>query len=186
MDGMNGWVMISSLHILLTSSFYHSTLHRLNKWRTERNGGWLFRRPKHTLSCSADCLTFPLFFSLEIVWRNPEMSLETSMRETKIWIWYLPNAGTRRLSCSPSYRSQWPRGVRHELSSPRRTLGSSVRIPLEAWMSVCVYSVYSKGFWRWCITLRITGFFWLGISSGILETRGWKPFSFRNVVFSSF
>jgi hypothetical protein len=39
-------------------------------------------------------------------------------------------------------RSQWPRGLRHELSSPAQTLGSWVRIPLEAWMSGCVYSVF--------------------------------------------
>jgi hypothetical protein len=38
-------------------------------------------------------------------------------------------------------RSQWPRGLRHEPSSPARTLGSWLRMPLEAWMSVCVYSV---------------------------------------------
>jgi hypothetical protein len=56
MDGMNGnkWATTSSIHILLTSLFYHSTLHRLNKKRTERNGGWLSRRPKLTLSCSAE------------------------------------------------------------------------------------------------------------------------------------
>jgi hypothetical protein len=35
------------------------------------------------------------------------------------------------------FRSQWPRGLRHEMCSPARTLGSWVRIPLEAWMSVC-------------------------------------------------
>jgi hypothetical protein len=35
-------------------------------------------------------------------------------------------------------RSQWPRGLRHELSSLARTLRSRVRIPLNAWMSVCV------------------------------------------------
>jgi hypothetical protein len=35
-------------------------------------------------------------------------------------------------------RSQWPRGLRHELSSLARTLGSWVRILLGAWMSVCV------------------------------------------------
>jgi hypothetical protein len=29
------------------------------------------------------------------------------------------------------------RGLRHEPSSPARTLGSWVRIPLKAWMSVC-------------------------------------------------
>jgi hypothetical protein len=36
-------------------------------------------------------------------------------------------------------RSQWPRGLRHELSSPAQILGSWVRIPLGAWISVCVY-----------------------------------------------
>jgi hypothetical protein len=39
-------------------------------------------------------------------------------------------------------RSQWPPPPRHELSSPARTLGSWVQIPLEAWMSVCVYSMF--------------------------------------------
>jgi hypothetical protein len=42
-------------------------------------------------------------------------------------------------------RSQWPRGVRHELSSFARTLGLWLRIPLQAWMSVCVYSVFVLG-----------------------------------------
>jgi hypothetical protein len=39
-------------------------------------------------------------------------------------------------------RSQPPRSLRHEPSSPARTLGSWVRIPLKAWMSVYVYSVF--------------------------------------------
>jgi hypothetical protein len=39
-------------------------------------------------------------------------------------------------------RSQWPRGLRHEPSSPARKLGSWIRIQLKAWMSVCVYSVF--------------------------------------------
>jgi hypothetical protein len=38
-------------------------------------------------------------------------------------------------------RSQWPRGLWHEPPSPVRKLGSWVRIPFEAWMSVCAYSV---------------------------------------------
>jgi hypothetical protein len=38
--------------------------------------------------------------------------------------------------------SQWPRCLRREPSSPARTLGSWIRIPLEAWISVCVYSVF--------------------------------------------
>jgi hypothetical protein len=42
----------------------------------------------------------------------------------------------------PRHRSQWPRSLRRELSSPSWTLGSWVRIALEACMSVCVYSVF--------------------------------------------
>jgi hypothetical protein len=40
-------------------------------------------------------------------------------------------------------RSQWPSGLRHELSLLARTLESWARIPLKAWMFVCVcfYSV---------------------------------------------
>jgi hypothetical protein len=38
--------------------------------------------------------------------------------------------------------SQWPRGLKHELSSPAQALGLWVRISLEAWMFVCVYSVF--------------------------------------------
>jgi hypothetical protein len=54
-------------------------------------------------------------------------------------------SGTRDLIRNVMYlsgRSQWPRGLRHEPVSPARTLGSWVRIPLEAWMSVCVYSMF--------------------------------------------
>jgi hypothetical protein len=39
-------------------------------------------------------------------------------------------------------RSKWWRGLRHELSSLIQTLGSWVRIPLKAWLSVCIYSVF--------------------------------------------
>jgi hypothetical protein len=39
-------------------------------------------------------------------------------------------------------RSQWLHGLRHEPSSPARILGSCVRIPLQTWMSACVYSVF--------------------------------------------
>jgi hypothetical protein len=38
--------------------------------------------------------------------------------------------------------SQRPLGLRHELSSLPRTLGSWIRIPLKEWVSVCVYSVF--------------------------------------------
>jgi hypothetical protein len=36
-------------------------------------------------------------------------------------------------------RSQWPGRLTHELSSVAQTLGSWVRIPLEAWMSMCAF-----------------------------------------------
>jgi hypothetical protein len=42
-------------------------------------------------------------------------------------------------------RSQWQRSLKHELSSIALTLGSWVRIPFEAWMSICVYSVFVLG-----------------------------------------
>jgi hypothetical protein len=48
-------------------------------------------------------------------------------------------------------RSQWPRGLRHELSSLDRTLGSWVSVPLTAWMFrvcmrlFCVYVVLCLG-----------------------------------------
>jgi hypothetical protein len=38
--------------------------------------------------------------------------------------------------------SQWPRGLRHEMSLPSRTPGWWVWIPLKAQMYVCVYSVF--------------------------------------------
>jgi hypothetical protein len=38
-------------------------------------------------------------------------------------------------------RPQWPRVLRHELSSVSQTLGSWVQIPREVWKSVGVYSV---------------------------------------------
>jgi hypothetical protein len=39
------------------------------------------------------------------------------------------------------WRPQWPRGLMHEPSSPAQTLESWDRIPLEAWMCMCVYSL---------------------------------------------
>jgi hypothetical protein len=60
-------------------------------------------------------------------------------------------------------RSQWLRGLRHELSSLARTLGSWVRIPLKAWLSVCVYSV--------CVVLRVGS----GLATGWYPVQGALP-----------
>jgi hypothetical protein len=49
---------------------------------------------------------------------------------------------TIAISISFERQSEWPRGLRHELSPPAQTLGSWVRIPLKAWIFVCVYSVF--------------------------------------------
>jgi hypothetical protein len=45
----------------------------------------------------------------------------------------------REAICSSS-QSQWLRGPKHETFLTARAVESLVRIPLEAWMSVCVYS----------------------------------------------
>jgi hypothetical protein len=42
----------------------------------------------------------------------------------------------------PGFGDPRPRGLRREPSSPARALVSWVRIPLEAWMSVCICSVW--------------------------------------------
>ena len=48
------------------------------------------------------------------------------------------------LSCMSEW-SQGLRGLRHESSSPPATVGSWVRITLEAWISVCVFVVLCVG-----------------------------------------
>jgi hypothetical protein len=42
----------------------------------------------------------------------------------------------------PYMFNKWPSRLRHEISSSARTLGSWVRIPLEAWMYVCTPYVF--------------------------------------------
>jgi hypothetical protein len=44
--------------------------------------------------------------------------------------------------CLINCRSQWPRGLRHVLSSLARALESWVQIPLKEWMSVYFYSLF--------------------------------------------
>jgi hypothetical protein len=50
------------------------------------------------------------------------------------------NEGTSRLIFYLIYglhgRSQWPRSLRHEMSSPVQTQGSWVRIPFQAWIFI--------------------------------------------------
>jgi hypothetical protein len=60
-------------------------------------------------------------------------------------------------------RSQWPRSLRHEISSAARTLGSWVRIALKAWMLVCGSSVF---------VLSCVG---RGLASGWFLVQGFLP-----------
>jgi hypothetical protein len=75
------------------------------------------------------------------------------------WITYGPTDSNIRifnLAIRWGGRSQWQRDLRHEPSSPFRTLGYWVRIPLEAWMSVCVYFV--------CVVLCVVS----GLAKGLI------------------
>jgi hypothetical protein len=74
----------------------------------------------------------------EDMWRLLWFEHEVIHQYTNAWSWNIYFCVSR---CKESW-SQWPRGLRHEPSSPAPTLESWVLIPLEAWMSVCVYSVY--------------------------------------------
>jgi hypothetical protein len=62
-----------------------------------------------------------------------------------------------------SVESYMERGLRYEKSSSVRTLGSRVRIPLMAWMSVYIYSVFVLP----CIVS--------GVSTGLSLVRGVLP-----------
>jgi hypothetical protein len=60
--------------------------------------------------------------------------LVVTIRRTGQWHWRRTGGiKNGRFSLSPS---RWPRGLSHAPSSFARTLGSWVRIPLKAWMSV--------------------------------------------------
>jgi hypothetical protein len=71
-------------------------------------------------------------------------------KAARAWSWHPSSAEVKMVELylhSPVYlhgivvncRSQWPRGLRHELSSVARTLGSWIRIPFEARMSLCAF-----------------------------------------------
>jgi hypothetical protein len=63
--------------------------------------------------------------------------------------------------------SQWPPGLRREISSLTRKLGSWVWIPLKAWMSVCAYSVFMLS----CVGS--------GLATGWSRIQGVLPIAYR-------
>jgi hypothetical protein len=79
------------------------------------------------------------------MWRNETMSLSKLRPAAAVPVscWYcdITLRHMYRLICyNTDCRSQWPRGLKHELYSLVRKLGSWVRIPLKAWISVFVLS----------------------------------------------
>jgi hypothetical protein len=66
----------------------------------------------------------------------PESCCKTRMLPLLLLVGQL--CGLAQFCCGNIHtgRSQWPRSLRHELSSIAWTLGSWVRIPLKAWTSV--------------------------------------------------
>jgi hypothetical protein len=74
-------------------------------------------------------------------WRNVNEALTRGWKKTGIGSLPIILPGRKDKS-----RSQWSCRLRHEQSSLARTLGSWwVRIPLEAWMSVCLCAVLCAG-----------------------------------------
>jgi hypothetical protein len=88
--------------------------------------------------------------SSEIKWSGHEAdhSHSSSAEVKNIWIYTTTPPYTFKTWCLINIdhaivrRSQWPRSLRHELSSPAQTLGSWARISLKAYMSMCFYSVF--------------------------------------------
>jgi hypothetical protein len=103
-------------------AIYHVPLYSTRNWYS------VLKQTNHSNSYRS-CMVEG-FFCLRLIFRGVGGN-------TRMMVWLLDFCAII-IHC----RSKWPRGLRHKLSSPAPTLGSWVRILLEAWMSVCVYSVF--------------------------------------------
>jgi hypothetical protein len=87
-------------------------------------------------------------WNIKLTVRIQKVSFESS--ESNILLFYAANVGAGR--------SRWPRGLRHEPSSPAQTLVRWVRTPLEAWIYMrlfCICAVLCAGSGRGLIPGRI-------------------------------
>jgi hypothetical protein len=103
--------------------------------RLSNKRNWAFT--KHTA-------VFSIFINTSISPRDKRFARQVyEFQQWSCWknFQYSLSVVTCIIGCFES-RSQWPRCLRRELSSLAQTLGKWVRIPLEAWMSVSVYSVF--------------------------------------------
>jgi hypothetical protein len=85
--------------------------------------------------------------TMSATWRKERSTVETNeimktaAHRSEAWCWRKFLSLCRVFWCL-SWRSWCAAALRHELFSASQTLRSWVRIPLNAWMSVCIYSVF--------------------------------------------
>jgi ABC-type xylose transport system permease subunit len=107
-------------------------------WTIRRNSFWLtpYMDPHLYCCCFQSNIIFEFNFKTNS-WHNIEMK--------SLLVRILCNVFTF-VSCTFNHgRSQWPCGLRHELSSLARTLRSWVRIPLKAWVSIlCAFIMHLR------------------------------------------
>jgi hypothetical protein len=100
-----------------------------------------FRQTKKNLRTVSQCRSVLAVTLLTYIW---EVHGSNLVHDTSCNDWDLSRFSsvplTESRGSSLKCRSQWPCGLRHELSSAAQTLGSWVRIRLEAWMSMSVLS----------------------------------------------
>jgi len=95
------------------------------KSKTKRHGGKIYYTDSQNSDTSAPSGTDPCHLQFSLQAASPETFGYT-----------LARACVRARVCVEIERSQWPRSLRHVLSSTARTLESWFRIPLGAWICV--------------------------------------------------
>jgi hypothetical protein len=104
---------------------------------TRKLPDWLW--DTHNLLSNGRWELFPCGLSVRSVRLATRLHLVSRSRKVELYL----DSPTFLHGIVLNCRSQWPRGLRHELSSTEQTLGSWDRIPFEVWISVFfVYSVF--------------------------------------------
>jgi hypothetical protein len=111
--------LLNTAHIAVHKAINYGIMLNNNQWRNVCDSSWF--------------IILQLCWALFVVWCAARASFHSSA--------LFPYLRICRYSDLSFGRSQWPHGLTYELSSFAWTLGSWVQIPLDTWMSVCVYSV---------------------------------------------
>jgi hypothetical protein len=115
---------------------------------------WMRSAPGHSVRfISHLCISFPIPFEAwddiylcclqNVAMWHTSVQIQLNNKHLTISVIAI-NLLTARLSLNKDVllvhlRSKWTRGLRHELSSTAPTLRSWVRVPLVAWMFLCIY-----------------------------------------------